>query len=122
MSNARLRLAFAGEVAERLVREADQWKGSGGTGRFPQLLRSDILKASASRPLSPRTTGERLIGLSHRREELLPAEHALELLAPEDLVEHLDARVRRVARHLLDAVVALRHARDLREMRDREHL
>jgi 2-isopropylmalate synthase len=24
------------EGAERLVREADQWKGSGGTGRFPQ--------------------------------------------------------------------------------------
>ena len=24
------------EGAQRLVREADQWKGSGGTGRFPQ--------------------------------------------------------------------------------------
>jgi hypothetical protein len=32
------------EVAKRLVREADQWKGSGGTGRFPQLLRRDIPK------------------------------------------------------------------------------
>jgi hypothetical protein len=30
------RTAWRGEAAERPVREADQWTGSGGTGRFPQ--------------------------------------------------------------------------------------
>ena len=55
-------------------------------------------------------------------DELLAAEHALELLAADEVVQLLDARVRRVAGELLDAEVALRDARDLREVRDREHL
>ena len=42
-----------------------------------------------------------------RREELRAAEHALELVAALVVVERLDPRVRRVARHLLDAEVAV---------------
>src|SRR5438094_7827330 len=34
---AHQRRGLAGEDAKRLVREADRWRGSGGTGRFPQL-------------------------------------------------------------------------------------
>ena len=57
-----------------------------------------------------------------RREELRAAEHALELLAALVGVERLDARVRRVARDLLDAEVAVGEARDLRQVRDRDDL
>src|SRR5215213_4904023 len=57
-----------------------------------------------------------------RGEELAAAEHPLELVAPLGLVERLDRRVRRVARDLLDAEVAVRDARDLRQVRDRDDL
>jgi hypothetical protein len=56
------------------------------------------------------------------REKLAPAEHPLELDLPRVVVEQVDPRVRGVARHLLDAEVAAGEARDLREVRDREHL
>ncbi len=56
------------------------------------------------------------------RDELGAAGHALDLLAAQELVELLDARVCRVAGNLLDAEVRVRDARDLWEMRDREHL
>jgi len=36
------------EGVERLVREADQWRGSGGTGRFPQRARPNV-KAEVAR-------------------------------------------------------------------------
>ena len=57
-----------------------------------------------------------------RGEELLPAEHALELVAPLGVVEAVDHRLRRVARDLLDTEVRVRDARDLRQVRDRHHL
>jgi hypothetical protein len=40
MSNARLGLAFVAGGAERLVRDADQWRGSGRTGRFSRHIPS----------------------------------------------------------------------------------
>src|SRR6476659_7593815 len=49
--------------------------------------------------------GGRRASAADRREELAAAEHPLELGFPLRLVELLDARVRRVARRLLDAEV-----------------
>src|SRR5438876_1886077 len=65
--------------------------------------------------------GGRLAG-ADGREELLAAEHALELGLPLGLVELLDARVRRVAGRLLDAEVPVGERGDLREVRDRHDL
>jgi len=48
------------EGAQRLVREADQWKGSGGTGRFPQR---------ASKP--------QLIGFPREREPKASVAHTI---------------------------------------------
>ena len=56
------------------------------------------------------------------RDELRAARHPLDLLATEQIVELLDARVRGVAGHLLDPEVRVRDARDLRKVRDGEHL
>src|SRR5579884_3077786 len=55
-------------------------------------------------------------------EELAAAEHPLELRLPLLLAELLDARVRRLPRRLLDAEVAVGERRDLRQVRDRDHL
>ena len=54
--------------------------------------------------------------------ELLAAEHALELVAALRIVQHGDPRVRRVTRDLLDAQVLVGDARDLRQVRDGQHL
>ena len=43
-----------GEGAERLVREADQGKGSGETGWLPQLVREVFKHGCAARVLSER--------------------------------------------------------------------
>src|SRR5207247_9273730 len=53
---------------------------------------------------------------------LLSAEHPPHLFPALLVVQRLDPRVCRVARDLLDAEVAVRDARDLREMRDRDDL
>src|SRR6185295_8712008 len=60
--------------------------------------------------------------LCKRRDELRAAGHPLDLLPAKKLVELFDVRVRRVARDLLDAEVAVGDARDLRQVRDRENL
>src|SRR6266576_3327875 len=59
---------------------------------------------------------------SHRLQELLATEHTADLLLPAVLVQLLDPRVRRIAGDLLDAEVAFRDGRDLRQVRDRDHL
>src|SRR5438876_4582043 len=59
---------------------------------------------------------------AHGLKELLAAEHAPQLLLPLGLPQALDPRVRRIAGDLLDAKVAVGEARDLRQMRDRDHL
>src|SRR3954454_15708476 len=59
---------------------------------------------------------------AYRGKELLPAEHALELGLALGLVELLDPRVRRIAGHLLDPEVPVGDGRDLRQVRDRDHL
>src|SRR5207253_10547829 len=56
------------------------------------------------------------------REELLAAEHPLELALPLLVAELGDARVRRVTRNLLDPEMAVGERRDLRQVRDRDHL
>src|SRR2546423_2987473 len=58
----------------------------------------------------------------HGGQELLAAEHTLQLIPPLRLRELDDPRVGWVARHLLDLEMALRAARDLRQVRDRQHL
>src|SRR6185437_14948818 len=63
-----------------------------------------------------------MLGRGDAREELRAAEHPLELLAPAARVQGVDARMGRVAGHLLDAEVALGGARDLGQVRDRHHL
>src|SRR4029079_16283562 len=55
-------------------------------------------------------------------DELLAAEHALQLLAPLLVAELRDRRVRRVAGNLLDAEGAVGERRDLRQVRDRHDL
>ena len=57
-----------------------------------------------------------------RRDELLAAQHPLQLVAALRVVEWLDPRMRRVAGHLLDPVVGVGDARDLGQVRDRQHL
>ena len=52
----------------------------------------------------------------------MPAEHPLDLVATLRVVEVLDRRVRRVTRHLLDTEVAVGNTRDLRQVRDGDHL
>ena len=52
----------------------------------------------------------------------LAAQHPLQLVAALGVVERLDPRVGRVAGHLLDPEVRVGDARDLRQVRDREHL
>ena len=61
-----------------------------------------------------RTSKERASALGERRDELRAARHALDLLAPEEVVELLDARVRGVAGDLLDPEVRVRDRGDLR--------
>ena len=70
--------------------------------------------------VEPRGAGELDRRSPHRLQELLAAEHPLQLLAALALVEQLDARVRRVAGDLLDPEVAVGEARDLRQVRDRD--
>src|SRR5438309_9573862 len=59
---------------------------------------------------------------AYRGKELLAAEHPLELGTPLVLAQHVDPGVRRVARDLLHAEVAVGDGGDLREVRDRDHL
>ena len=63
----------------------------------------------------------KLIPVTYGREELLAAEHALQLVAP-SARRAARSRVGRVARDLLDPEVAFGDARDLRQVRDREDL
>src|SRR5438067_1176771 len=56
------------------------------------------------------------------REALLAGEHPLERALPLLVGELGDARVSRVARHLLDPEMAVGEYRDLRQVRDRDHL
>src|SRR5215208_7731747 len=56
------------------------------------------------------------------RKELCAAEHPLQLLGPLVVGELLDPRMRRIPRHLLDPEVPVGHARDLRQVRDRQDL
>ena len=58
----------------------------------------------------------------NRREKLAAAEHTLDLRTPLVVAELANTRVRRIAGHLLDAEVPLCAARDLRQVRDRDHL
>src|SRR5215208_5697682 len=59
---------------------------------------------------------------SKGREELRAAEHPLELLLLIGVRKRLDACVGAVARDLLDAKMRLGGARDLWQVRDRQHL
>src|SRR5262249_11153666 len=110
---------------------------AGGPVRSCAANRSSSASPSSGPSGAPReglagTAGEGLRGLWRRDgkrrsfpqcgQELCAAEHPLELLAPLVAVEPLDARVGRVARHLLDAEVPVGEARDLRQVRDRDHL
>ena len=58
----------------------------------------------------------------HGGQKLLAAEHTLQLISPLRFVQRLDGRVGRIAADLLDAEVTRRPARDLGEVRDRDHL
>src|SRR5262245_46965460 len=64
----------------------------------------------------------RALAFGERGDELRAAGHPLELLSADEVVQLLDARVRGVSRDLLDAEVRVGDARDLWEVRDREHL
>src|SRR5437870_290070 len=57
-----------------------------------------------------------------RLEELRAAEHSFELVLSLAFVEARDLRVSRVAGNLLDPEVARGERRDLRQVRDRDHL
>src|SRR5213082_3135589 len=57
-----------------------------------------------------------------RLEELRAAEHSFELVLSLAFVEARDLRVSRVAWDLLDPEVARGERRDLRQVRDRDHL
>src|SRR3954471_18257660 len=92
------------------------------SGRFPgESPRARNLAWERSRPLRH---GRPPPGRSSadRREELLPAEHALDLVLALRRVELGDRGARLLARELLDAEVPLRPRRDLREVRDRQDL
>src|SRR5690348_7513266 len=65
--------------------------------------------------------GGRLLA-ADRGQELLPAEHSLELGLPLLVAELLDPRMRRVAGRLLDEEVAIGERRDLGQVRDRHDL
>ena len=91
----------------------------------------DVLRAEAldevlrptTEPSAARDLGGHLATVRRdRAHELLAAEHSLQLVATLRVVERDDARVRRVALDLLDAEMLVGDARDLRQMRDRQHL
>ena len=70
------------------------------TSSGPEPLH-EVLRAAPE----PRTAGDLTVhrrSVRHGADELLAAEHPLELVAPLRVVEDRDARVGRVARHLLD--------------------
>src|SRR5581483_3604893 len=83
---------------------------------------SDRWYGSATKPHTSSTGERRTRSVAYRSEELLAPEHALELGLPLVLAQHVDARVRRVARDLLDPEVAVGDGGDLRQVRDRDHL
>src|SRR5688572_25943801 len=88
----------------------------------------ESLAAAAKRPPSGssrdrnRASAIPILRNVERGDELGAARHPLDLLAPEEIVELLDAGVRRVARHLLDSEVGIRDTRDLGKVRDRQYL
>src|SRR5215467_12380650 len=77
---------------------------------------------SASTAHTSSTVAGRTRLAAYRGKELLSAEHPLELRLPLVVAELLDPRVRRVARGLLHAEMAVRERGDLRQVRDRHHL
>src|SRR6476661_6862856 len=85
-----------------------------------RLTRFFVRRSSLAWPVS----STKLIGRSfaHAREELAASEHALQLVAALGFVERLDARMRRVARNLLDSEVTIGDAGDLRKVGDRDDL
>src|SRR4051794_5568971 len=92
------------------------------SGRFPgKSPRARNLAWERSRPSRH---GRRRSGRNsaNGRQELLPAEHPLDLVLAVTGVELGDRRARLLARELLDAEVALGAGRDLREVRDRHDL
>ena len=84
-----------------------------------RLTRSFVRRPSRARPVIAPFIGARG---GHGADELLAAEHPLELVAPLRVVEDRDPRVGRVARHLLDPEMLVGDVRDLRQVRDRQHL
>src|SRR3990170_5129022 len=88
----------------------------------PPVTNTYLATGSNRSRLRGRTDDAGPSALGKRREELRAAGHALELLTTQEVVELLDPRVGRVSRDLLHSEVAIGHARDLREVRDCEHL
>src|SRR5204862_5191327 len=83
---------------------------------------SDRWYGSATNDQTSSSGARRTRSAAYRGKELLAAEHPLELDLPVRRAELLDPRMRRVARHLLDAEMAVGERGDLRQMGDRDHL
>src|SRR5581483_3643162 len=94
---------------------------SGSTPAMPGH-QSPRLYGSARNRQTSSIGARRTRSAANRGKELLAAEHPLELRLPLVVVECGDARVGRLARHLLHAEVPVRECSDLREVRDRDHL
>src|ERR671936_516810 len=79
-----------------------------------------VRRSSFAAPVN--STKAALLLTLHGGQELLAAEHTLDLLAPLRFAERFDPRVSRIAGNLLDAEMPPRAARDLGQVRDRDHL
>src|SRR5512133_684445 len=79
-----------------------------------------VRRSSFAAPLN--STKVKVLLTLHGGQELLTAEHTLQLLAPVGFAERFDTRVCRVSGHLFDPEMTLRAARDLRQVGDRQHL
>ena len=89
------------------------------------MTRSLVRRSSLAAPVYSTKLGRllRLVVITlHGGQERLAAEHTCDLPGTFRLAERLDPGVRRVSRHLLDPEVAGSATRDLRQVRDRDHL
>src|SRR5262249_36732541 len=107
------------------TRSMSRWSMIATSPGSRRLVRRFVIRSSRAGPvkeLSATLGSLDHLGSANRRQEILAAEHAFQLALALGTFECLDSRVRRVAGDLLAGEVPVAQARDLGQVRDRDHL